>query len=157
MAARRQHGIAAADILADLDDIFAGGRGLEEFDARVINFLGILDHDDRVRVVRDHAAGVDQRGFAHAKLDRADRAHGHFAGHGQEGGQAGRRAVGVGCVDRVAVDRGAAEVGQVLGGIELFGQHAIQRIGRGDTFRFDDRREVFQKEHPRFGRRAHGE
>ena len=118
LAARRQHRIAGADVLADLDHVLALGGRRHDLDAALgaaaVDPLRVLDHHDRVGVLRDHAAGVDQRGLADAQFDGADLAHGHFADDGEKGRQARRGAVGVAGVDCVTVDGGTAEVGQIL-------------------------------------------
>ncbi len=66
--ARLQDGVAGADILAYLNDVLAHGDGAQRLDAGVVDALGVFHHDDAVGAGRDHAAGVHQRGLAHADL-----------------------------------------------------------------------------------------
>ena len=84
-------------------------------------------------------------------------AHGHFARDGEKGGQAGRRAIGVGGENGVAVHGGARKLRQVLRRNQRLGQHAVQRVGGADALGRSLGRVVLAEQFQCIGRRAYSE
>ena len=71
----RQHGLALSDVFARLNHILARRRRAQHFNLSRARGLRMLDHHNRVRAPRQHAAGVDQQRLAHADVQCRRLAH----------------------------------------------------------------------------------
>ena len=107
-------------------------RRPDDLDRARHRLLGVLDHDDRVGAVGDHAAGRHRDGGA--RRDRALRRtpHRDRAGHLEVAGQPLGRAVGVGRPHRVSVDGRAREAREVVRRVHRLGRDAAVRLRQGD-------------------------
>ena len=45
-------------VVSDLEHVLTGSDGAHHLDSRVVDRLGVFDHDHGVRAVREHSAGV---------------------------------------------------------------------------------------------------
>jgi hypothetical protein len=134
-AARGEHDVACADVLAGEADVVAG-LGDDPQPHPVADLVGQLDRHDRVGARRDRRAGHDPDGLAGRHLDLLGRAGGDLAGHAQ--------LVALRDVQRAhcePVHRGVREARHVRGRGHVLGQHAavgleqpeLDRLERGDA------------------------
>ena len=137
MAGRQDH-LAEADVFADLDHVLPDGDRPQHLDLGLADALGVFDHDDGVRIRRDHAAGVDECALAFVQRHGRGPAHRHLAGDVEIGRQAGRGAVGVARSHGVAIHRGPREARQIVGGAQGLRQHTAQGIDNVQALGSDD-------------------
>ena len=121
-------------IIAGPDDILQGGYGAAHLDGLVIQAMAVLDHDNRVRAVRHHAARRYPDGLPGRDAPGGGLAHGHLAGYLKEGRQALRGAEGVFGPYRVTVHGGSGKFRQVLRGNDRLTDDAAQRLRQGNRF-----------------------
>ena len=128
----RDDHISHADVLTDLADVVPGNAGGVQEDVPVLCLDDVLDHDDRVGVLGQRVAGVDDDVVRFGQADRV--AFGGAHGLRREDGDAvhgARDIVGRG-TDRIVGTGGHTVVG--LPDFDRFGGH--RDVGRAD--RVDD-------------------
>src|SRR3712207_8482862 len=67
----RQQAVAAANVLADLDHVFARGDRPQHLDRRLVDLLGMLDHHDGVGPVRHQDRKSTRLNSSHANISYA--------------------------------------------------------------------------------------
>ena len=129
----RQNQSARCDILARLNDVFAGRGRAGDFNFGLIDFLREFQHDDGIGAGGQHAASVDEQRLAPADIALRRLAHFQLAAKPQKGGQRLPRAEGIGCSHSVAVDRALAEGGRRFRRMHIGGERAVE--GGGGRYR----------------------
>ena len=135
--ARRQQELACLDVVADLEHVLTGSDGTHHLDSRVIDHLGVFDHDHGVRAVREHSAGVYLGNIAAGQSQAGRPAHRYLSNHVQIGRNALGCAVGVSRYDCVSVHCGAREGWKRSGDMYIRSRHAPQGQVRFDILTVD--------------------